>query len=384
MENKKDDKAISVLAAGHFTSDLYGGFITPILPFIAQSLAISLDFVGLILSIAHISASIFQPVYGYLADFISRRFFVFWGTIMAAFFISLTGIVDNVYLLIAVIFFGSMGVGMFHPQATAFAGYFSKKNINRRMGLFMASGTAGFASGPFLSSVLVEKFGLTSTVWAIIPGLLVALLIYKYLPKIKIKSKRTSVKDTFKMLGGIKSKLFPLIMISVCRALIVMSIGNYMPFLWKENNYPVIMNGVLICIFSLLGGMSSYLGGQLADKIDNKKILYWSFIPVIPCLIGSLYFLDSVPFLSFAFYLLVGFIIMLAFPLNIIIAQKAAPENTATVSGIIGGFSWGIAGLMLYPIGVLSSIYGISTVLMFIALVPLISIVAIKYLKLTA
>jgi hypothetical protein len=52
-----------------------------------------------------------------------------------------------------------------------------------------------------------------------------------------------------------------------------------------------------------------------------------------------------------------------------------------TVSGIIGGFCWGVAGLILTPIGFLSAKYGVGNVLLFIAFVPILGAIALSFMK---
>jgi MFS family permease len=77
MENK-NDKAAGLLSSGHFAIDAYGSYITPLLPFIASKLNITVAIISLIFSISHLMASIMQPVFGHIG-IVLRKDFSFFG-----------------------------------------------------------------------------------------------------------------------------------------------------------------------------------------------------------------------------------------------------------------------------------------------------------------
>jgi len=85
---KPNKKALGLLSATHFMNDAYGGFAMPIMPLIAEKLSISLGFVGVLVSISSMASSFSQPIFGYMSDKITRRFFVFWGIILSAVFVT--------------------------------------------------------------------------------------------------------------------------------------------------------------------------------------------------------------------------------------------------------------------------------------------------------
>jgi len=380
-EQQYNKKVLNILSIGHLTSDTYGGFILPIMPLIALKLNISLGLVGILLAISSLSSSILQPLFGYISDLINRRVFIIGGIILSSIFISLTGLAGNIWIFGILLFLGSMGVGLFHPQATAYAGHYSGKQINKYMGVFTAFGTLGYALGPFLSSVLVESFGLQSTIFAVIPGLIVLYLLYTMVPRISTRVNQPKKKIDFKKLHSLKGILVVLAFIAVIRALIVVSFDVYMPFVWMEHNISVIFIGTLIGLFSFLGGIASYIGGRLSDTLGRKSIMVISMLPAIPCLLGALFLLDSFSILSFVLFVTAGFLIMSSTSVNLVIGQTAMPESAGLVSGIIGGFSWGIAGLLLPLIGFLATKYGIITVLAVISFLPILGAISTAYIS---
>ena len=62
------------------------------------------------------------------------------------------------------------------------------------------------------------------------------------------------------------------------------------------------------------------------------------------------------------------------------LAQKIAPEGRSLVSSIVIGLALGGAGLLMPLTGRMADIFGIRTVLNFIAFIPLAAVALIRYL----
>lgn len=366
---------LALLSLGHMTVDLYAGFIIPILPFIARKLDISLPLAGLLISFTGLTSSFLQPIYGYFSDRISKRFFVVWGLIIASIFISLTGIANSYLLLVFVVIFANIGVGLYHPQATAITGKLKERSSNFNMGLFVAGGIVGYALGPMLSACIVYFLGLEWTLLAAIPGLIVAGMIYKYLPKIAIEKQRSSFKDILANINKIKFILLPIILVVIIRSFILMSMSTFFPFEWEDNlGYSILTVGIVMTIFSFAGGVSSILGGIFASKIGERKALLISFITPLPILLLSLYFMRTEGILSFALYILGGALLESTISINILLTQRIIPQHIGIASGISGGFCWGIAGFLMFPLGILIDLNNIYMILSSILFLPIVAV----------
>jgi FSR family fosmidomycin resistance protein-like MFS transporter len=382
IEREPNKLASGVLCAGHLWVDSYGGFITPILPFIAAKLSLSLAVITMIISFSHLASSMMQPLFGYISDSISKRFFIIWGLILASVFVSLSGIASNAWILGFIIIMGNVGVAFFHPQAMSLTHYFAGKKINSIMGIFTACGTAGYALGPLFSSKLVDNWGLGSTVYGIIPGLIFAFILYKMLPKIPVDLKKTKRGNFFKILKEIFNNKLLMILtyISILNSMTVLSFAIWMPFVWKQHGYSILVIGNLIALFSAAGGISTFLGAKFAEYSSKRTVYYVSLLPIMPLGLSCLYFTDKNPIVSFISFILVGFFIAFSVSINIVTAQSVLPNNKGMISGVIGGFSWGVMGLLLTPLGFLAEKIGIIYVLSFISIIPFVSSLLIRFI----
>ena len=101
MENNlpQNKKALFWLSGGHFINDIYTGVLNPIMPFIAAKIGISMAVAAVVLTISHIFSSLMQPLFGFFADNIAKRSFIFWGLILSSIFIPLSALTNNIFIL---------------------------------------------------------------------------------------------------------------------------------------------------------------------------------------------------------------------------------------------------------------------------------------------
>ena len=379
QENKK---AVTWLALGHGVVDCYGGFINPILPFIVANIGITLAVATCALSAAQVFSSIMQPVFGFLADKWSKRFFIFWGVIIASVFLSLTGIVQNVYQLALCLILGGIGSGFYHPQATGLIPRYSGEFNSRDMSFFIAAGTIGFSFGPAVSSFITGTFGLHRLPFAAIFGIIFALMVFVCVPKVKacefVRNKNSFKKTLSDILGNKTMRL--LIMVSVLKSLTTSSFSVLMPFYWKNHGYTAYQIGIAMFLFLTVGAIGAYLSTKFEKRLGYKKVFVFSL--AVPFLLTLLfvYLVGHAPVVSFVVFILIGFIAMLSVSINMVLAQSVMPQYKSMISGFIGGFSWGIIGVLFPIIGFTAEKIGIPYTLLIISFIPFVLAYFVNYL----
>lgn len=384
FDKKTNQDAVKILTLGHFLVDCYTNFMSAILPFIASNIRISLALAGTVISISHLLSSVFQPVFGFIADGIKKRFFVFWGILLCSIFFPLTGIVTNYWQLLLFMVLGSIGNGFFHPQATGFVNYFSPKDISKNMALFIAMGTIGFSVGPLVSSSVAQWFSLRALPFVSVFGILVAISILIFIPKISSipeihPEPVVPFKEATKMIFSNKVMRI-LILISMLKSLILQSYCIFLPFLWKSLGYSVSQIGLAIFSFSFLGGIGTYLSSKIERKIGTKKVFYIAMMSVMPLTFAFVFSYTRVPALSFLIFGIVGFVNMLSTSVNMSMAQNTMKAYKSMVSGYIGGFSWGVVGVLFALVSMVAQKFGILNILMLVSIVPFVFSYLVKYL----
>lgn len=382
-DSTNSKKAITWLSLAHFTSDTYAGFLNPIMPFIAVKIGITMAVATVIMSIAQICASIFQPIFGFWADNIYKRTFIFWGLLFETMFIPIAPQANNIFILTLCIILGNLGGSFFHPQALGFVGKFVKvENFIQTMAMFISVGTIGFAFGPLLSSLITQHFGLTKIIYTSIVGLVLAFLMFKCVPKLSLNPVKPEKKEFFKTFRIILSNKFMLILIVIAmmKSLITNSCTILLPFLWKSLGYKPTYIGTALFLFLLFGGIGSYISGKLEQKIGAKTVLYISMIGTFPMMFLFFETYKNHAFISLLIFVLMGFVTMLAQPVTMVMAQRLLPDFKSIVAGFINGFSWGIVAVALTLVGYLAQNYGIAKVIFIVSFIPVIFAYLVHYL----
>lgn len=328
-----------------------------------------------------------QPIYGYFADGMQKRTFMIWGLIFSAVFIPLTIKTNTILLFALCLFLGMFGNAVFHPQVSALIKDFNKNNPNlsKAMGIFLGLGTIGYAIGPYLSTFLVERFGQDSLLYLSLLGISSAIFMYFFVPKMPKKNieQKESFLKIIKEIFKNKPCMF-LTYISVIKSAVSVSFGTYIPFLLQKHGFSLEQTGLIVTLFFISGASATILSSKLEKYIKPYGIIVLSFISILPLTILFLNILPQNKILACLIFILIGFFILLSVGIILVLAQKAMPNHTAVISGIMQGFSWGIGALFLAPLGFIGENYGIDKILIIMAIIAFLTgIYAInnKYLK---
>ncbi len=380
---KRGNKSALIwLSGGHFVNDIYTGFLNPIMPFIAAKIGISMAVATIVLSMSHIVSSLLQPIFGFFADNMLKRSFIFWGLLLTSCFIPFAPASKTLSHMVAFIILGSLGSSLFHPQALGLANKFSGAEAVKYMGIFLGMGTLGYSVGPLLSAYIAQFFGLEKMPALAVIGLFWAFVMFKFVPKMSGDSASKpdyNIKEAFVAILS-NRKLNILNIISMLKSLISTSCFILLPFLWKDMGYSPFFIGSMLFIFISLGGIGSMVSNRFEKIIGTKNVFYLSMISTLPLMLLFVLTYKTYPYFSFLVYFMMGFITMLAVPVTMNMAQSIVPEYKSIIGGFINGFAWGIVAIIMSLNGFVAQAFGITNVLLGVAFIPAVFSVFVKYL----
>ena len=379
MENNlpQNKKALFWLSGAHFINDIYTGVLNPIMPFIAAKIGISMAIATIILTISHIFSSLLQPLFGFFADNIVKRSFIFWGLILSSIFIPLSALAHNPFILVLFIIFGSIGSSLFHPQALGFASKFAQKDsAGKSMAVFVAMGTLGYSMGPVVSSAITQFLGMPKMPLMTFLGIVWALIMFSFVPKLINK---INFKTAFNRILT-NRKLNILNVIAMLKTMIMSACFILLPFLWKNMGYKPFYIGMALFMFIFAGGIGSLISGHIEKNIGAANVFYISMISTFPLMILFILTCSSHPTLSLGIFVIMGFITMMATPVTMVMAQNVIPEYKSIISGFINGFSWGIVAIAMSLLGFIAEKFGITNVLIFVSIIPAVCSILVKEL----
>ena len=166
-----DTKPVWGLSAAHLVTDLYSPVLPAILPLLIVDQGYSFFLAGLIVTIYNLTSSFVQPLVGWIFD--TRGFAVHVGTSVAisAIFISIVGLLNNYYLVLASVAVAALGHAFFHPSALGTVSRLTRDASRGRItSYFVIGGNLGYAIGPICAGIVVGLMGLPGLVILAVPA----------------------------------------------------------------------------------------------------------------------------------------------------------------------------------------------------------------------
>lgn len=359
-----------LVSLSHFCVDSYSSLVPPLLPLLKTQLGLTLaqtGFLGTIVSICNIS----QPLMGMWADRMKKRYLVTGGLLMCAIFAPLLGIVSDYWLLVITLIFVGIGVAAFHPQVFSLAGELSEPRRSFGLAWFIFGGTIAIGLTPIWVPLFAEEIGLSLLPLVSIPGLFCVLLLQKFVP---LNNTHISTSSNQSNWQSLKKHTFPLSIITtvvVLRTITGLGFGTFITLLCEERGLDLVSGGIALGIYNTGGVIGALIAGYLAEHIETKKLVYLSLFLATPFLY---WFVDTESStLGYIFLTIGGGLLISSNSILVALAQKLAPENSALASSLPLGFSWGLASLSLPIIGRLADLYGVTTTLSYLSLLPLLT-----------
>jgi FSR family fosmidomycin resistance protein-like MFS transporter len=366
--------ALLLLSIGHFFIDLYSSGLGAFQPVLVDKLSLTLKQAGLLGGILIFFSSVTQPLYGYLSDRLHSRVFTVLSPAVAGIFICGLVLAPTYWFILPLVVLGGTGISAFHPQASASAAAAAGSGKARWMAVFITSGTLGLALGPTFFSAIMSNYGFERVIWACLPGIFVTILLFGALPKAPAPGTTLSRAIDWEPLRAVWKPMVVHYFLVFLRSVVQITFAALLPlYLHRERGYSVTEANYILSLYLTSGALGGFIGGHLADHFGGKAIIRFSMIGSVPFI--ALFFATTGP-LSIVGLALGGLVLLFTIPVNVVMAQALAPSQAGTVSALMMGFSWGMAGLIFVPLtGWLSDTYSLHAALRALTIFPLIGFV---------
>ena len=348
----------ATLTVAHFANDAYVAFLHPLLPRLMDKLGLSIALAAVLTMTLSLASSLPQPVMGYLADRVGRRWLVALGPIVSGIFLSFIGLAPTFGVLVALLALGGLGSAVFHPPAVSLAGRVSEgRGSGLRVSIFSFGGHLGFAVGPLAAVVLVGFFALEGLWVAMFPGILIGLATLWFLPspaRARTPAPPPSPGTIVRALGGPLGLVFG---ISAVGAFVQRVFLTLYPIIVDQAGGSETMGAVSLSLYLGLQAGGTIVSGLLTDRIDRTRLLAGICILAAPAHFLAVYLPPGSP-AAFVALACAGMLNMAVLPPTVVIAQEVLPTGASVGSGIVMGLAWGTGTLGVGLVGVLGDFVG--------------------------
>ena len=368
------------LALVHAVNDVLTAVLSALLPTLQVRFGATTTTLAVLVAAFSVSSSVTQPVLGALADRYGVRQVAGAGVALTAASLSLIGVVDRVTVLIGLLIIGGVGSGALHPASTSIVSGPSSKNPSFAVGLFTAGGMAGYAAGPILVLYLISRWGAETTPWLMIPGLLLAVGMFKLLPTWephhtahlrRVLDNLLTSRAILRLSGA--ATLVSLVFITATSAVPLWLVAE------KGLATDDALLGWTLGLFSISAGAGAVAGGYAGARVGYGRTAVVSLTAAVPALIAILVLPVGGGTLAAA--ALAGALVYASQPLLIVAAQDLAPHAPAAAAGVVIGIGHAVAGLLYVTVGALQEAFGLAPVMVltFVLLLPAAAIAATAF-----
>jgi MFS transporter, FSR family, fosmidomycin resistance protein len=363
-------KALLLLAAGHFTTDINTGALPAYLPFIKNSLHLSYTMTATIILVFNITSSVIQPAFGFLSDRCSMRWLLPASPFVAALGLGLLGLGGSYGWVLTFAAISGMGMASYHPEAFKTVGYLAGKKKATMFSFFHVGGNLGFSVGPILATLFFATFGLPGSILFLIPGIgLVVLFFFSPSWKVEGAARGGKAKGTDPSASpNAPFPMFLLVAVVVLRSAARLGIMTFVPlyFINILHNDPLI-TGKYLSAFLFSGVVGILAGGELADRFGYKLITLVG-LGASPIFLGIFYGTNGI--VSLFFFSLAGMTLISSNSVTMAMGQSFMPRNPGMASGLILGLAQGIGGVAATIFGWVADQWGVPLALQIIFVLP--------------
>lgn len=363
---------VTGMTLGHLANDSYANFVPILMPLLARELGFSLTLGALATTIYMLTSSLTQPYFGHYADRHDVPLIAVIGVGMSAIGASFVGVMPSYFGVLGLSAICGLGMAAYHPQAarSVFAASGSKKGS--AMSIYMLGGNLGLAASPFVVSAVVDNWGLSATPVLLIIGLVAAVFVYGTsvrVPATVVSAAVVSRPPLHKEVMRKWDALGPVVGVVSARAVTHAALIAFLPFFLEERGMSQTAAGGLVSVMFLAGALFGFGLAYVADRRKNREgMLFWMLIGSTPAMLLLIAAPGHAVWLA---ALVVGATLVASFPILTTTAQTLMPNNVGLVSGVVLGFSQGLGGIVVTPLGVLGDLWGVAAILALVSGLPM-------------
>lgn len=326
---------------GCFFTGASFSLVMPFIPIYIEQLGAPQDkiefYAGLSISVTALSAAIFAPIWGILADRRGRKLMMIRAAAGMAITMGSLAFVPNVFWLLVMRFFNGVLAG-YIPNATAMiASQAPREKSGWALGTLATGAVAGSLIGPSLGGFLAQTVGIKNVFIVTGTILLINTVLTVFFVKEDFKpiekKNMLSTKEVFKLVKN-PSVLIGLFVTSLILQIGITSISPiltlYIRELGGETENILFVSGLIVSVAGVSTFISSPILGKIGDRIGNQRILFAGLIFSVICVFPMS--MVQTPFQLGVLRFLMGFSTGALMPsINTLISKLTPPEGVSRI-----------------------------------------------------
>lgn len=369
---------MALLSAGHFFTDVNQGALPAILPFLIAEQGLSYAAAASLVFAANFVSSVIQPLFGHLADRVSKPWLMPAGVFAAGLGLAFTGFTEAYWLLFLAAMVSGVGVAAFHPEAARMANKVAGEKKATGVSFFAVGGNAGFAVGPVMTTAALLFWGLKGTLVLLVPVTVMALALWREAgglqqfqlaeAKKAAAAKTATARDEWGAFARLLAVVFS-------RSVIFYGCTTFIPLYWiGVLQQSKAAGGTALSVLLFTGAIGTLIGGRLADRYGFRQVMRTGFAALVPVML--LFALTTEVTTATLLLVPAGLCLYIPFSPTVVLGQRYLPNRMGLASGVTLGLAVSIGGLVTPLLGWVADTYGLQTAMLIITGVPVFAALA--------
>jgi FSR family fosmidomycin resistance protein-like MFS transporter len=373
------------LSGAHLCCDINSGALPALLPFFILYYGMDYKAAAGLMFAASFLSSIVQPLFGYLADKVSRPWFMAFGVLLSGVSLGATGFMTDYWAIFAAVTCMGIGSSIFHPEAARFVNHVSGEQKGFGMSIFSVGGNGGFGLGPLLAVAVVTFFNMKGLALFAIIALFVSIALFFLVPHIKEMIDTIPQKDSARPAGTAAvgkndwHAFSRLTCVIICRSISFCAISSFLPLycihILMQSNAA---GSSTLTILSLIGVVTTLIGGMLADRFGYIRIIKYCMLTLV-FLFAGIAATHSI-LIVYALLIPIGFAMYASYSSFVVLGQTYLAKNIGFASGVTLGLSFSVGGIVVPLLGWVADNYGLPDVMYIIVVITALGAIATFFL----
>ena len=366
-------KNIFLMTLAHLSNDINTGAFPAILPFFVTNCGMDYKSITGLMFASCFLSSVVQPLFGYISDRSSKKWFIGGGVLISGLSLAVTGFLENYWLIFLAVTLMGIGSSIFHPEAARIVNAISGKQRGSAMGIFSVGGNAGFGLGPLLMVALISFFGMKGTLFFGIVAALMGSLLLVLMPRIKaqplpeppINASGSSQqgpaifdvheKNDWRSFGR-------LTLVITFRSVVFAGLSSFLPlFCIQALHTSNAVGTTVLSVLSIAGIAATLIGGWLSDRWGYVSVLRYGCVLLVP-LLAIIVYGENI-FLVYVMLIPLSLAMQGPYSSMVVLGQTYLSKNIGFASGVTLGLSISIGGAFQPALGWFADSYGIVAVM---------------------
>ena len=276
MQTKRFQRSkVLTVSFGHFAHDVYTSFLAPLLPLLMEKLGFSLTTAAL-LNITTKIPSLFNPLFGLIAEKTGAKYFVILAPAITAACMSLIGLAPSLGFLFILLFVAGISTALFHVPSPTMIKESSGNRTGTGMSYFMVGGELARTTGPLLVTAAVSWWGLDG-IYRLMPlGLLASLILYAKLKDFDTNSPIQKPKekgDGKKLLYHYRYFFLTMGGFLFFQTGMKSALTLFLPVYLTQQGESLWYAGISLSVLQFFGILGTSLSGHISDRIGRRAML---------------------------------------------------------------------------------------------------------------